>query len=59
MASKPTAHGCTYCGKAYRKQDYAMCPHCGGDSLGGYTPRVWKPTKAQKKAFVKKMTNTN
>lgn len=45
---------CTYCEKSYRKQDYTMCPHCGGDA-GGRTPKGWKPTKKQKKAYASKM----
>lgn len=60
MAKISTVKGCTCCGKIYRKADYPMCPYCGGDSLGGFTPRVWKPTKAQTKQFIKKQqTNGN
>jgi len=50
---------CTYCGEKYKKSDYPMCPYCGGDCNGGHTPRVWKPTKQQKKAFSKKINPQN
>lgn len=50
--------GCIYCGKLYRKQDFHVCPHCGGDG-GGIMQKTWKPTKAQKKAFVKKINPQN
>lgn len=50
---KPTTHHCTYCNKAYRKQDFSLCPHCGGDG-GGVTPKGWKPSKKQAKEFAKK-----
>ena len=59
MSKTNAAHTCPACGKGYGKQDYSMCPHCGGDSLGGFTPRVWKPSKAQKKVYIQKLTNTN
>lgn len=47
------SHKCTCCKKSYSKQDFSVCPHCGGDG-GAVTPKVWKPTKQQKKAFIKK-----
>lgn len=50
---KPTSHTCTICYKPYRKQDFSLCPHCGGDG-GGVTPKVWRPSKRQKKEFAKK-----
>lgn len=51
--------GCINCGKEYRRADYPMCPYCGGDSLGGTTPKVWKPTKAQTKKFIQKVNPQN
>lgn len=55
MNPKPKpAHECPACGQAYSKRDFDICPHCGGDG-GGRTPKVWKPNKHQKKAFIKKM----
>lgn len=50
---KKNVHACTICFKPYRKQDFAVCPHCGGDG-GGVTPKGWRPSKKQKKEFVKK-----
>jgi rRNA maturation endonuclease Nob1 len=50
---KHHTHLCTICDKPYRKQDFIVCPHCGGDG-GGTTPKSWKPTKKQKKEFIKK-----
>lgn len=55
---KRTGHTCTYCNQPYSKKDFSVCPHCGGDG-GGTTPRVWKPTKKQKKAFIKKQQALN
>ena len=55
---KPTSHTCTICLKPYRKQDFSLCPHCGGDG-GGFTPKVWKPSKNQKKEFIKKQQALN
>lgn len=51
-------HQCSYCGEAYRKQDFSVCPFCGGDG-GGITARVWRPTKRQKKEYAKKNINNN
>ena len=56
--NKPNTHKCTYCNKQYRKQDFTVCPHCGGDG-GGITPKVWKPSKRQKKEFIKKQQALN
>ena len=58
MPKISTIKGCTYCGKIYRKQDYSMCPFCGSDG-GAHTAKVWKPSKAQKKAFIKKINPQN
>lgn len=58
MPTISSVKGCIYCGKIYRKADYAVCPYCGGDG-GGTTPKTWKPTKAQKKAFIKKINPQN
>lgn len=55
MKPKGNEHICTSCEKPYRKADYAVCPHCGGDG-GGTTPRVWKPNKHQRKEYAKKMS---
>lgn len=55
---KPNSHHCTYCNKPYRKQDFTVCPHCGGDG-GGVTPKVWKPNKQQKKEFIKNQQALN
>jgi len=52
---KSPAHTCFYCNQAYRKQDFTMCPHCGADG-GNTTPKVWKPSKRQKKEFAKKQS---
>lgn len=52
------SHHCTICDKPYRKQDFSLCPHCGGDG-GGVTPKVWKPSKRQKKEFAKKKSLLN
>lgn len=46
-------HVCTICDKPYRKQDFTVCPHCSGDG-GGRTPKPWKPSKYQKREFIKK-----
>ena len=56
MAHNPK-RGCINCGKEYRKADYPMCPYCGSDNMGGHTPKVWKPTKAQTKKFIAKQIN--
>lgn len=60
MAKKPniTLHECTCCGENYRKQDFSICPHCGGDG-GGIVTKTWRPNKHQKKEFRKKMNNQN
>lgn len=55
---KTTAHTCTICLKPYRKQDFTVCPHCGGDG-GGTTPRQWKPSKKQAREFAKKQQKLN
>lgn len=53
MANKTNGHKCTYCNEAYRKQDFDVCPHCAGDG-GSRTNKVWRPSKREKKAFIKK-----
>ncbi len=55
--TKSSSHACTICFKPYRKQDYTVCPYCGGDG-GGTTPKVWKPNKHQKKEFIKKQNQS-
>ena len=55
---KTNAHTCTICDKPYRKADFTLCPHCGGDG-GGVTPKGWKPNKDQKKEFIKKQQALN
>jgi len=55
---KPSSNDCLICGESYNKKDFTICPHCGGDG-GGTTPKVWKPTKRQKKAFIKKQQSLN
>lgn len=52
----PTINGCTFCGKSYRKADYAVCPHCGGDG-GNVMGKVWRPSKKEQKEYAKKMNN--
>lgn len=47
-------HFCTICDKPYRKQDFVVCPHCGGDG-GGTTPKTWKPNKHQKIEYINKL----
>ena len=51
--TKKPAHECTLCGQGYRKQDFNFCPFCGGDG-GGIMAKGWKPSKREKKAFMKK-----
>lgn len=51
--NRSNSHSCLYCGNSYRKQDFSVCPHCGGDG-GGVTPKTWRLTKRQKKEYVKK-----
>ena len=46
-------HQCVYCGESYRKQDFNVCPFCGGDG-GGIMSKSWKPNKHQKKEYAKK-----
>lgn len=58
MKKQNNAHQCTYCNEYYRKQDFTICPHCGGDG-GNTTTKVWKPNKHQKKEFIKKQQNLN
>lgn len=53
-----SGHKCLGCGETYRKQDFDVCPFCGGNG-GGVTPKVWRPTKHQKKEFIKKISNQN
>ena len=48
------AYHCISCGEPYRKQDFALCPFCGGDG-GGVLTKSWKPNKYQRKAYSKKM----
>lgn len=55
LKKKGSEHICTYCEKPYKKQDFALCPHCGADG-GGITTRVWKPNKHQRKEYAKKMS---
>lgn len=52
--SKKPPHTCSSCKQSYRKQDFTICPHCGSDG-GGITPKEWKPSKRQKKEFIKKV----
>lgn len=49
----PPKKGCTYCGTVYNRKDFSVCPSCGGDG-GGFTEKVWKPSKAQRKEYAKK-----
>ncbi len=55
---KTNTHTCTICLKPYRKQDFTLCPHCGGDG-GGVTPKVWRPGKKARKEFAKKQLGLN
>lgn len=48
-------HLCISCNNTYRKQDFTLCPFCGGDG-GAITARVWKPSKKQRKQFAKKQS---
>ena len=48
------AYHCISCDEPYRKQDYSLCPFCGSDG-GNITSKVWKPSKADRKAYAKKM----
>lgn len=45
---------CSYCHVPYKKKDFSMCPHCGGDA-GNRTPKSWRPTRKQKKQYVEKI----
>lgn len=56
MPKNNAGHKCTYCGETYRKQDFNICPHCGGDG-GNRTLKTWKPNKHQKKAFKEKINS--
>lgn len=55
---KVSGHSCSICKKPYDKRDFFLCPHCGGDG-GGVTPKIWKPSKKQKKEFAKKQSLLN
>lgn len=51
---KNNIHLCTICSEPYKKQDFIVCPHCGCG--GNTTPKTWKPTKQNKKEFLKNLT---
>jgi len=56
MKPKPKiVHVCTACTQPYNKKDFDICPHCCGDG-GGRTPKVWTPSRREKKAFAKKQS---
>lgn len=48
-------HRCAICNEPYKKQDFSLCPHCGGDG-GNRTKKEWRPTKKQKIEFAKKIS---
>lgn len=47
-------HQCTYCQKHYSKKNFNFCPYCGGDA-DARTPKVWRPTKRQKKEYTQRV----